>query len=480
MPISLLDIQDFLQPYAKAIASILNVEVTVVDKALTRVAGTSFYEAQIGSVITHADFYQGILQKGEPSSILKSDNPAVCSTCSKQSHCKELADIGYPIKHEGEIIGVLGLVAFTQKAKNKLLSKDKHYTEFLKYMTLLLETKLSNQKETAALSEKLDGVMSVARKEAENDTHFSGASPAILDIIQLVKKVASSDSTILLTGESGTGKDVMAKVIHGMSLRSDRIMVSLNCAAIPESLIEAELFGYDRGAFTGAVQKGQMGKFELADRSTIFLDEIGEMSLATQTKLLRILQEKVFFRLGGNTPIPVDVRVICATNQNLEDLVAQGRFRKDLYYRINVIPIHLPPLRERGEDILLQAHQFLAQFNEKMRKNVVLDKPEVIELFKLYSWPGNTRELKNMVEYLVNICDDGSIEVEDLPGRFISLRLKKENEVHSLKTLIAEQERRLLRSLLEQAPTLEDKKKLAEKLDISLSSLYRKMAQYAL
>src|SRR5579864_6583529 len=224
-----------------------------------------------------------------------------------------------------------------------------------------------------------------------------GRSEPMLDVFKMIETVSRTNSTILLTGESGTGKGLVAQAIHFHSLRREKPMVSLNCGAMPETLLESELFGHMRGAFTGA-DSNKKGLLEVAERGTIFLDEIGEMSAVMQVKLLRVLQERRFRRVGGLEELQADIRVIAATNQDLTKLVAEGRFREDLFYRINVIPIVLPPLRERREDIPLLAEHFLAKYAEQIGKAVTALSRETLDLLVGYTWPGNIRELENIVE----------------------------------------------------------------------------------
>src|SRR5512138_2161124 len=228
-------------------------------------------------------------------------------------------------------------------------------------------------------------------------SNIIGRSEAILAVFKMIETVARTNSTILLTGESGTGKGLVAQAVHFHSLRRDRPMVSLNCGALPENLLESELFGHMRGAFTGA-EANKKGLLEVAERGTVFLDEIGEMSAVMQVKLLRVLQERRFRRVGGLEEVQADIRVIAATNQDLARLVADGRFREDLFYRINVIGIHLPPLRERREDIPLVAEHFLAKYSEQMGKTVNAISHEALQLMLKYDWPGNIRELENTIE----------------------------------------------------------------------------------
>ncbi len=241
-----------------------------------------------------------------------------------------------------------------------------------------------------------------------------GRSEAMLDVFKMVETVARTSSTILLTGESGTGKGLVAQAIHFHSLRRDKPMVSLNCGAMPEALLESELFGHMRGAFTSA-DTNKKGLLEIAEKGTIFLDEIGEMSPVMQVKLLRVLQERRFRRVGGLEEVQADIRVIAATNQDLTKAVAEGRFREDLYYRINVIPISLPPLRERREDIPLLADHFLAKYSEQMGKSIVGIARSALELLLLHDWPGNIRELENVIERAVALEATPAVLPESLP-----------------------------------------------------------------
>ncbi len=243
-----------------------------------------------------------------------------------------------------------------------------------------------------------------------------GVSEPIRQVMEFVRKVADSDSTVMIQGESGTGKELVARMLHFNSLRKDRPLVPVNCGAIPENLLESELFGHEKGAFTGATHS-RMGRFELANGGTIFLDEIGEMSLPLQVKLLRVLQEREFERVGGNRTIHVDVRIIAATNQDLDTLVEEKRFRKDLFYRLNVIPIVIPPLRERRSDIPLLIDHFLVRFNQSKHTEIAGLTPEALHMLTEYDWPGNIRELENMMERLVVLKKHGTLSIEDLPEK---------------------------------------------------------------
>ncbi len=258
------------------------------------------------------------------------------------------------------------------------------------------------------------------RQKATGRWRITGRSPAILGLIEEIQRAAPSNATVLITGENGTGKELVARSIHQHSRRSSRPMVEVNCAAIPEELIESELFGHEKGAFTGAHEK-RKGKFDMANEGTLFLDEIGDMSLKTQAKILRIIQEQTFERVGGSRIIKVDVRIIAATNKDLRKEIETGGFRQDLYYRLNVIPLHVPPLRERLDDIPLLLEDFFNQLSYESalgRKEITED---AVRLLQRYPWPGNVRELKNFVERLVIMTPNPVIDVRDLPKDFSAL-----------------------------------------------------------
>jgi nitrogen regulation protein NR(I) len=242
-----------------------------------------------------------------------------------------------------------------------------------------------------------------------------GQSPGLTDLYGVLERVADSPTTVLITGESGTGKELVARALHDHSSRRGKPFIKVNCAAIPKELIESELFGYERGAFTGAVSS-KPGRFELANGGTLFLDEIGEIPVEMQVKLLRALQESEFERVGGIKTIRVDVRLVAATNRDLKKLISQGQFREDLFYRLNVVSIRLPALRERASDIPLLVGHFLAKFNDRLKKSVAGVEPEAMDLLSAYSWPGNIRELENVMERAVLFCDAQRLRVEDLPA----------------------------------------------------------------
>ena len=314
------------------------------------------------------------------------------------------------------------------------------------------------------------------------ETKTTSNSPAMQQVLQLARKVSASDATVLILGETGTGKEVISTAIHNWSRRSDKPMIKVNCGAIPDNLLESELFGYEKGAFTGADRKGRPGKFELADHGTIFLDEIGDMPLHMQVKILRVLQNRTVERIGGTSSLDIDVRIIAATNKDLEEMIARSEFREDLYFRLNVIPLHIPSLRERTEDIGYMLDSALRKFNAIVGKSVEGFSDESLKILNDYGWPGNVRELENVVEYAVNMENGSAIQKENLPER---LRMKagvsyypgggtlKEQTAHAQKLIIED-------ALKKSGPGREGKRKASERLGISESSLYRKMQELGL
>lgn len=314
-----------------------------------------------------------------------------------------------------------------------------------------------------------------------------GDSEAVLDLKDKIKKIADTQSTVLITGESGTGKELIARAIHSCSKRSKKPFIAINCGAIPDSLLESELFGYVKGAFSGASSEGRVGKFELANGGVIFLDEIGEMPFYLQVKLLRVLQERTIVRIGSNKLIKLDIRVIAATNMDLKQRIREKKFREDLYYRLNVIPLRVPPLRERGEDIFLIMKILMEKYNKIFNKNVHSIDNEVKEIIKNYSWPGNVRELENTVEFMINMCDERGIITKDMIYENIvknSISRNKE-EINSEKDTplmtLEESEKLLIKKALSiYGSDTAGKNLCAEKLGIGIATLYRKIDKYNL
>ncbi len=306
-----------------------------------------------------------------------------------------------------------------------------------------------------------------------------GNSPAIMQIKERAFQIASSQSTVLITGESGTGKELFARAIHDESPRKTESFIVINCGAIPETLLESELFGYESGAFTGASKSGKAGKFELANKGTIFLDEIGDLPLHLQVKLLHVLQRRQVERIGGNHPISIDVRVIAATNKDLEQMIKNKEFREDLYFRLNVIPIHIPALRERRGDIVLLLKYALKKFNQRIHKNILGFTEEALQRLYYYHWPGNVRELENVVEYAVNMEQGQYIGIGSLPERIQRFGDGIQiSDCQSLKYQTNLFQKRLIEDCLRQTGySLEGKCRAAQMLKISESTLYRKLKE---
>ena len=304
-----------------------------------------------------------------------------------------------------------------------------------------------------------------------------GRSKVIQETMAVVAQVAPSRASVLITGESGTGKELVARTLHDLSPRRTKLFVAVNCAAIPESLMESEIFGHEKGAFTGAVER-RVGCFELADGGTLLLDEIGEMPLQTQAKLLRVLEDSKLRRLGSKSEISVDVRVLAATNKIPEEAVSKGQLRNDLYYRLNVVRITLPPLREHPEDIEDLVHALLGELNRKHQRAVRGVDEGVLEIFHHYSWPGNVRELRNTLERMVVLCGGDLLRKADLPPDFGQARLAVEADQLQLRPgmTVEEAERKLIFETL--AFTANNKTRAAEMLGISLKTLHNKLKEY--
>ncbi len=311
-----------------------------------------------------------------------------------------------------------------------------------------------------------------------------GMSVQMQEVFKVIAKIAGSPSTVLIWGESGTGKELVAYEIHRNSDRVKKPFIKINCAAIPGTLIESELFGYEKGAFTGAVT-AKPGRFELANEGTLFLDEVAEMPLEMQVKLLRILQEQEFERVGGVNTINVDVRIIAATNKDLDAEVKAGKFREDLFYRLNVVPIHLPPLRERREDIEPLVQYFLKQFSEKLKRDAVKIAPEALEALKAFSWPGNIRQLENVLERMILMADGTVLKNKDLPPEIVpAVTVESEGAAiesggESFKEIVKKQTQSLEKDLIEKALEETDGNvtRAAEKLGLSRKGLQLKMKE---
>ncbi|SMC27734.1 Nif-specific regulatory protein [Desulfacinum hydrothermale DSM 13146] len=339
---------------------------------------------------------------------------------------KELAFLCVPIFHQGRVVGVLSADKLSRDVAD--LSRE---VALLGAVAELLG-KVVHYRAVAEENRRLRHLLAEARRPK---TRILGRSKVIRDVLRLIDQVADTNTTVLIHGETGTGKELVAQAIHENSRRSKGPLVRVNCAAMPDTLLESELFGHERGAFTGAVTR-RRGRFEEAQGGTIFLDEVGELSPVAQAKLLRVLQEREFQPLGSSRTVKVDVRVVAATNRDLDQEVAKGRFRSDLYYRLNVFPIFLPPLRDRGPDILLLADYFVVKYAEQFGKSVERISTPAIDLLMAYHWPGNVRELENCMERAVVLASGGAIEARHLPPTLqmkpVELRSRSRGKLEAL------------------------------------------------
>lgn len=578
------EIQSAVMRYINIVEKILNVDVEVVDENLIRIAATGAYKNRIDKDISKQGYaYREVLKSGEFKAITEPGKDSICRNCIKRGKCEELFEMSTPIKFQGKIIGVLGLVCFNEEQKEQILEKFENYKAFMEQIAEFISTaayeNLQRKREDTVLKslnliiDKMDqGVMVLNKNDKVthinskgvelikhvdnfftskvsiestgdslfqmeiykvsignqsyqfignifpmglNDSQFDkififrdykgfrdniseytnikntiktenilGQTKIMQDLKRKVKRIALSTSTVLVTGESGTGKEVFARAIHNDGNRKSRAFVAINCGAIPDTLLESELFGYVKGAFTGADPMGKIGKFELANKGTIFLDEIGDMPIYLQTKLLRVLQERKITRVGSNKEIDIDVRVIAATNKNLKELIKENKFREDLFYRLNVIPFDIPPLRERIDDIELLIEFFISKYTNLLDRS--FEKIEITEdvkkAFYRYSWPGNVRELENTIEFIVNMMGiDGIINKEVIPKNILlSERIESSMDKSTIIPIKELEEREIKKALELYGITTEDKKVIAKKLGIGIATLYRKIDEYKL
>ena len=378
----------------------------------------------------------------------------------QEANGHKMISMRVPIKKDGKIVGAIGKVMFKDLSNFKILSN-----------------KLSNlEKEIEYYKNELsrDG------KAIYTFNNIIGRSAKSLEVMNLAKRVAKIDSNVLITGESGTGKELFAHSIHNASRRCLKPFVKINCGAIPAELFESEMFGYEEGAFTGAKRSGKKGKFEHANGGTILLDEIGDMPMNMQVKLLRVIQEKELVRVGGNDVIKVDVRVIASTNKSLEGLIKDGKFREDLYYRLDVMHLKLPSLRERIEDIEELSNELRIKISKKYGVYSEGISSEAIDYLKSYSWPGNIRQLENVIERAINLLDaDLSIMPKHLPEKIIKSKIKKYSlENNYLKDVVETIEKDLIMECIKK--TGGNKKETAKILGLSRAGLYKKLNRYNL
>ena len=419
-----------------------------------------------------------VVQTGEPAIIPKiSEEPMFLNRTRsrKELDKQEISFICVPIKIGKNTIGALSV--------DRLFSNEISLEEDLRFLiiiaALIAETvkkvQYLNREKEQLLDENIRLKKELSEKyQVEN---IIGNSRPMREVYEMIHKVAKSNATVLLRGESGTGKELAANAIHYQSLRARKPFIKVNCAALPETLLESELFGYEKGAFTGATSL-KPGRFERAQGGTLFLDEIGDLNTTIQTKLLRVIQEKEFDRLGGRQPIQADVRIIAATHQNLEKAVEEKRFREDLYYRLNVFPIYLPSLRERRTDILLLAEHFLEKFNKEHQKNIRRISTPAIDLLMQYHWPGNVRELENCLERSVLICEGEAIKAHHLPPTLQTAESSNTQTKLSFDQAVGAVEKELIIEALKK--TNGNRSKAAEELGITQRIINYKIDKYGI
>ena len=585
MEISLLDIKEHVKKYASAISSLINVDVGIVDKNMVRVTGTGLYK-NIEGVYALGSVYKNSLETGKTNIIENPRQHDLCTECLDKNKCREKLEIATPIYCRDEIVGVIGLVCFSDEQKKKILSDIDSYLSFTKQIAEFIGIKFYEYQEnlmqkdrestlntiidniskgviisdcndiiikinniaSAKLKLKSDVLGKTMKLVSQNDylmneevfnmvieneeynvagkiiplksfnktrsnafvfedvkkisrnilemtssdnmitlENIYGTSAATQSLKENIQKIANTNSTVLITGESGTGKELVARSLHSHGNRRNKPFVVINCSAIPDTLLESELFGYVKGAFTGANQNGRMGKFELANTGVIFLDEIGDMPLYLQAKILRVIQEKKIERIGSNKSIELDIKIIAATNVDLEKKIMEQKFRGDLYYRLNVIPIKLLPLRERKEDIIPIINSLIDKYNRLSDKYVHSIDEDVKKALINYEWPGNVRELENVMELMISMSgSNGVISSDLLPDNILH---HSDSALSSVEELIFNNKSELEdfekiekvyieKSLEKYGDDTESKKYIADKMNIGLTTLYRKMKKY--
>lgn len=474
-----MNIKEYVQKMAGIINTVAEMQVLICD-ADFHIIGDSkdgLTNCENLSTLTENSMLAGTIRKRKMMIVEDCKNHFEgCSHCPTRDTCDINAMISIPVIDGSKIYGGIGLYANQKEDIKRLMEKHRDFIEFIHRISELLIMKLKEEGQNQQLRETVKKLQNYSCDMAFED--IIGSSRIISEIKEEARRFAAGNSNILITGESGTGKEVFARAIHTASQCGGGPFVPINCAALPENLIESELFGYEEGAFTGALKGGKLGKFELADGGTLFLDEIGEFPIHLQAKLLRALQEKKIQRVGGQKEIPVKVRLIAATNRNLEEQVENGQFREDLYYRLSVIPIQLPSLRQRRGDIEELAEYFLHIYTKALRKDVFGFEPGALRILCEYTWPGNIRELQNVVEYAVNIAGGSYIEAKDLPKKLLTSDQKESaGGSLTLRPLRYVEDDYIREALRVYGTSLEGKLEAARVLGISKATLYRRIKE---
>ncbi len=579
----LMQIQPTIQRFARMLASVLQLEVEIVDENLCRVAGTGAYGKFLGRQLSgNSRLLRHVLETKTEKVVTQSRFDPLCEGCDSKENCREKAFLGTPVILQDRCVGVISLIAVTHEQQEHISDNLREFSDYVRHISTILFELLEDQgpgdnisKIFATMIDNMDqGVLVVDDENRvqfvnqtalktlgvvqnniigkpirfrpltfesnfthghmqhivswddkseliigqlhniqgrqlflmafhQSHTSFSVANapdePHIEQLVgecrvmrqlkRLISRIAPSPSSVMVVGESGTGKEVVARAIHKLSGRRNKPFIAINCAAIPEQLLESELFGYVKGAFTGASANGKTGLIQAANTGTLFLDEIGDMPLMLQAKLLRAIEAREILPIGASSPIQVDIRIISATNQNLAQFIAEGKFREDLFYRLNVIPITLPPLRERQEDIELLVHYFLHLHTRRLGSVYPGIAPDVVEILRKHRWPGNLRELSNLMEYLVNVVPSGEvIDSTLLPPNLLNNGTTEQSDVTEVSeahlslddaggTALEEMEKQMIREALSRHNS---KKQVADELGIGIATLYRKIKKYEL
>lgn len=580
----LMQIQPTIQRFARMLASVLQLEVEIVDENLCRVAGTGAYGKFLGRQLSgNSRLLRHVLETKTEKVVTQSRFDPLCEGCDSKENCREKAFLGTPVILQDRCVGVISLIAVTHEQQEHISDNLREFSDYVRHISTIFVSKLLEDqgpgdnisKIFATMIDNMDqGVLVVDDENRvqfvnqtalktlgvvqnnivgkpirfrpltfesnfthghmqhivswddkseliigqlhniqgrqlflmafhQSHTSFSVANapdePHIEQLVgecrvmrqlkRLISRIAPSPSSVMVVGESGTGKEVVARAIHKLSGRRNKPFIAINCAAIPEQLLESELFGYVKGAFTGASANGKTGLIQAANTGTLFLDEIGDMPLMLQAKLLRAIEAREILPIGASSTIQVDIRIISATNQNLAQFIAEGKFREDLFYRLNVIPITLPPLRERQEDIELLVHYFLHLHTRRLGSVYPGIAPDVVEILRKHRWPGNLRELSNLMEYLVNVVPSGEvIDSTLLPPNLLNNGTTEQSDVTEVNeahlalddaggTALEEMEKQMIREALSRHNS---KKQVADELGIGIATLYRKIKKYEL
>ncbi|HAU7910873.1 TPA: sigma-54-dependent transcriptional regulator [Escherichia coli] len=580
----LMQIQPTIQRFARMLASVLQLEVEIVDENLCRVAGTGAYGKFLGRQLSgNSRLLRHVLETKTEKVVTQSRFDPLCEGCDSKENCREKAFLGTPVILQDRCVGVISLIAVTHEQQEHISDNLREFSDYVRHISTIFVSKLLEDqgpgdnisKIFATMIDNMDQGILVVDDDSrvqfvnqtalktlgvvqnniiakpirfrpltfesnfthghmqhivswddkseliigqlhniqgrqlflmafhQSHTSFSVANapdePHIEQLVgecrvmrqlkRLISRIAPSPSSVMVVGESGTGKEVVARAIHKLSGRRNKPFIAINCAAIPEQLLESELFGYVKGAFTGASANGKTGLIQAANTGTLFLDEIGDMPLMLQAKLLRAIEAREILPIGASSPIQVDIRIISATNQNLAQFIAEGKFREDLFYRLNVIPITLPPLRERQEDIELLVHYFLHLHTRRLGSVYPGIAPDVVEILRKHRWPGNLRELSNLMEYLVNVVPSGEvIDSTLLPPNLLNNGTTEQSDVTEVSeahlslddaggTALEEMEKQMIREALSRHNS---KKQVADELGIGIATLYRKIKKYEL